>query len=81
MLETPAGMVLIQNSGYTGQQKNWRKKAKELAPWMYLSRMALEEMFGVEQVRTFVHFVLGGGVMEIMATAQVEVEATKETAR
>ncbi len=80
ILETPEGLILIQNSGYTGQQKNWRKKAKELAPWMLLCRMALQEMLKVDNVRTYVHFVLGGGVMEIMANAQVDVPVVEKTA-
>ena len=64
-METKDGLVLIQNSGYGGQQKHWRQKAKELAPWFLLSKMAMRELFAVDQVRTLVHFVLGGGVVEV----------------
>ena len=66
MLETNEGIVLIQNSGYAGQQKQWRQKAKELAPWFLLSKMAVGGFFGKENVRTLLHFVLGGGIVEVI---------------
>lgn len=66
VLETEQGIVIIQNSGFAGESKNWKKKAKELGDWFYLSKKAVQSVFGVIEVRTMVHFVLSGGLVEVV---------------
>lgn len=64
ILETRSGLVLIQNSSFSGDSSQWKRKVKELDSWFYLSQLALKDLFGQQEVRTFLHFVLGGAVVE-----------------
>ncbi|MCB0588402.1 MAG: hypothetical protein KDD06_24125, partial [Phaeodactylibacter sp.] len=67
LLETPKGLVIIQNSGFDGGElpKMKQRALQNLGSWCYLSGCAAREIFGQEQVRTFVHFVLSGTLVEI----------------
>jgi ATP-dependent helicase/nuclease subunit A len=65
VLETDHGLVLIQNSGFAGDSKRWRSKASELSDWLHLSKTALREIFDAVAVKTMVHFVLSGAVVEV----------------
>ncbi len=67
VLITDNGILLIQNSGFAGEPKNWKRKAQELGSWFFLSKMALAEAFDTTSIRTFVHFVLGGALVEVDA--------------
>lgn len=68
IIETPEGLILIQNSGFAGDEKNWNKKAKDLGNWLQFSKAALQEVFDEPRVRTFVNFVLGSGLIEVEFT-------------
>ncbi|MEM9822474.1 MAG: UvrD-helicase domain-containing protein [Bacteroidota bacterium] len=70
VVETSEGWVIVQNSGFSGDQSKWKKKAKELGPWMYLSRLAIMELFETKKVQTWVHFVLLGFILEVNTTAK-----------
>ena len=66
VLETDEGLVVIQNSGFAGDLKAAAKHAKErLADWLFLSKLALQQIFEGVKIRTMVHFVLNGAVVEL----------------
>jgi ATP-dependent helicase/nuclease subunit A len=66
ILETDKGLMLIQNSGFSnGQTPRLRQKALELGPWLHLSKSALQTIFDEPRVRTMVHFVMSGGLVEV----------------
>jgi len=56
---------IIQNSGFAKGKKEWKNKALKLAPWFFLSKMALKEAFSGKEIRCFLHFPLGGGLVEL----------------
>ncbi len=65
------GIVLIQHSGFPGGSKKWRQKAQELGPVLHLMKESAAIHFQSHlknsntKIQTFVHFVLGSGLMEI----------------
>lgn len=65
VLETDEGLILIQNSGFPGEGKSRNNKAIELAPWLYLTKTALQTIYGQASVRTFVNFVMSGMLVEL----------------
>lgn len=65
VLDTPEGIILIQYSGFPGDGRARDYKAIELAPWLYLTKTALQITFDQPDVRTFVHFVLSGTLVEL----------------
>jgi ATP-dependent exoDNAse (exonuclease V) beta subunit len=71
VIETDRGLVLIQNSGFGGDSKKWKQKACELGDWLFLSKTALREVFNTVNIRTMVHFVLSGAVLEVEAKEEV----------
>ena len=71
ILETEDGIVVIQNSGFSGGQKGWPKKSKELADFLYLTEIAVKEIFNIQKVRSYVHFVLGAGLIEVKIQQKV----------
>ncbi len=63
--DIPGGKILIQNSGFAGGNKNIQKKAQDLASWLYFSKSALQEIFDTPLVRTYLHFVMSGVLVEV----------------
>lgn len=62
---TDKGILIVQNSGFSGSHKEWKKKTKALASWMYLTKKAAANHFGEEQpIMTCLHFVMTGGFVE-----------------
>ncbi len=70
VLKTKDGIVLIQNSGFEGAQDKWDSKIQkgELPDFMFLAKKAIQEIFDTRQVQTYVHFVLGAGLVELEVT-------------
>jgi ATP-dependent exoDNAse (exonuclease V) beta subunit len=69
---TDKGILIVQNSGFAGKHKEWKKKAKELASWMYLTKKAVAAHFGAEQpISTCLHFVMTGGLVEFEVKVKV----------
>lgn len=67
LLETDQGWIIIQNSGFAGEQKKLKSKAlSDLGDWCFLCRLGVKEVFQTEEVRSFVHFVMKGVVLEIL---------------
>ncbi len=73
ILETEDGLVVIQNSGFAGGQKSWLKKSKELSDFVFLSELAIQSIFGQQNIRSYVHFILGGGLQEVQIHQKVTV--------
>ena len=46
-------------------KKEWKNKALKLAPWFFLAKAALKEQFSRQAIRCFLHFPLGGGMVEL----------------
>ncbi len=65
LLDTPQGLALIQNSGFAGQGDACKKKALGLGPWLAISKEGLQIAFDRPDIRTYVHFVCAGLVMEL----------------
>ncbi|MCB0629132.1 MAG: UvrD-helicase domain-containing protein [Saprospiraceae bacterium] len=65
VLETPHELVIIQNSGFSGEGRSRQNKAIELAPWLYLTKTALQVIYAQASVRTFVNFVMSGTLVEL----------------
>ncbi len=65
VLETGHGLIVVQHSSFSGDAKNQKNKALELADWMYLTREALKIIFNQKRIQTFVHFVVVGTMIEI----------------
>lgn len=66
ILETDDGLVIIQNSSFTGKsQKQVLKKARDLRAWLHLSKMAVQQIFQKQKVRTYVHFVMDSRIAEV----------------
>ena len=56
LLQTDSGWVIIQNSGFVGDEKKYRTKAQELGSWCQLSKQAVQRQFNTIPVQTYVHF-------------------------
>lgn len=65
LLESDDGIALIQFSSYAGDMKRYRAKAAEMAPFLYFSKAGVQQVFQEENIRTFVHFVLNGAMVEL----------------
>ena len=65
LLESEDGIALIQFSSYAGDMKRYRAKAAEMAPFLYFSKAGVKQVFQEENIRTFVHFVLNGAMVEL----------------
>lgn len=65
LLENEDGIALIQFSSYAGDMKRYRTKAAEMAPFLYFSRTGVQQVFQENNIRTFVHFVLNGALVEL----------------
>ncbi|MCB0570286.1 MAG: UvrD-helicase domain-containing protein [Phaeodactylibacter sp.] len=67
ILETDNGLIVIQNSGFeeSDPARMKQRAIQNLGSWCYLSRLGLQQLFGTDQVRTFVHFVMSGTLIEV----------------
>lgn len=73
ILETDDGLVIIQNSGFAGGEKNQNKKAKELADFLFLAELAIHSVFGENNIKSFVHFILAGALQQVLIQQKVVV--------
>jgi ATP-dependent exoDNAse (exonuclease V) beta subunit len=65
--DTEKGWIVIQNTSHR-TLKGWPKKAKSLQNWFYFAEKAIRLHFNIpadEPCRLFLHFVLGGGMIEV----------------
>lgn len=70
LLENDTEIHLIQHSSFLGKHKQWFSKAKEQATWFYYVQLALKEIFPDKKVRLWQHFIMSGGVQEIILKPQ-----------
>lgn len=72
ILLTDQGAVILQNSSFAGDRKAAARKAtKELGDWLYLSRLAVQEIFQIAHCTTWVHFVLSGTLVQVETAEQL----------
>jgi ATP-dependent helicase/nuclease subunit A len=67
LLETPDGFVIIDHKSFPGAASHWESKAMEYAPQLATYSKAIE-MAGGAVIGRFVHFTVGGGMAELVAT-------------
>ena len=65
LIEREDGIAIVQFSSYAGDMKRYRTKASELAPFLYFSKEGVQQVFRETNIRTFVHFVLNGAMVEL----------------
>lgn len=70
VLDTPNGLVLIQNSSFHGDPKSCERKALDLGHWLGLSKLGMEKALEREVSHTYVHFVLLGRIVEVISTIE-----------
>lgn len=73
VLETDDGLVIIQNSGFSGEEKSWTKKSKELFDFLFLAEVAILKTFEQQNIKSYVHFVLGAGIQQVLIKLKVSV--------
>lgn len=64
VLETPSGYVVIDHKSFPGRASEWEERALRYAPQLMTYAMALR-MAGREVAGMFVHFTIGGGMVEV----------------
>ncbi len=70
VLITDNKVLVCQNSGFTGDAKRYRKHALDsLGSWSFLTQRALAEQYPNKQIEVWVHFVLGGALVELQPQA------------
>ena len=65
VIETDQGIVIIQNSDFTGKVNQYKNEALKMTPWLHLCKTALQVIFQKGKVRTMVHFVLNGTLIAV----------------
>ena len=67
ILETPDCWMVIQNSGFYGEEKSQKKHIESLGDWVKLSDLALREALpeSIKEFRYFIHFVIKGNLWEV----------------
>jgi ATP-dependent exoDNAse (exonuclease V) beta subunit len=71
LLETPAGVVVIDHKSFPGRSTDWPERAVTYAPQLFTYAHALE-LLGKNVVGCFVHFTIGGGMVELRRAAPGE---------
>ncbi|HMJ13683.1 MAG TPA: 3'-5' exonuclease, partial [Polyangiaceae bacterium] len=64
LLETPNGFVIIDHKSFPGRASEWESRALGYAPQLAAYATAIEMAGGVV-IGRFVHFTIGGGIVEI----------------
>lgn len=64
LLETPKGFVIVDHKSFPGRASEWEPRALGYAPQLMTYAKAIEMAGGVVLGR-FVHFTIGGGIVEI----------------
>lgn len=64
MLETPSGVVIIDHKSFPGRASEWEARALSYAPQLMTYAKAVR-LAGRTVLGTFVHFLIGGGIVEV----------------
>ncbi len=65
LLETPQGFVVIDHKSFPGRAEHWPQRALDNAPQLLTYAAALQ-MAGGTVLGTFIHFTIGGGIVEVV---------------
>lgn len=65
LIETPAGWVVVDHKSFSGHQGEWPKVAESYAGQLNAYAEALPLATGKPVLGTYIHFILGGAVIEI----------------
>ncbi len=65
LLETPDGFVIIDHKSFPGRASEWEERALGYAPQLMTYAKAIE-IAGGRVAGMFVHFLIGGGIVEIV---------------
>lgn len=67
VIETEDELIIIQHSGFSGDSSKWESKIQkgELPDFLYLAQKACREIFNKRLVKTYIHFVLGAGLISL----------------
>jgi ATP-dependent exoDNAse (exonuclease V) beta subunit len=65
LIETPAGQLIIHNDFLSGEEKLLRKRALALGMELEISKEAVKKVIGEGEVKTMIHFILDGLLIEI----------------
>jgi ATP-dependent exoDNAse (exonuclease V) beta subunit len=65
LLETEEGLVVILYTSFIGDEKSRMRKAKDMAAWLQGCKEAAQIVFDKSTVRTWVHLVLYGSLVEV----------------
>lgn len=79
IIQTENEWLIIQNTSSRDYRKNWKKKVKDLYAWFYFAEEAVRTDFNLDkntEVRSFLHFVLGGGMIEISTSEKKQRQLT-----
>ncbi len=64
LITTPAGLVVIQQSRFSGE--GWERRANQLGPFLYYAGEAASSAAGLPVLKRYVHFVALGAVAEVV---------------
>ncbi len=72
IIETEDELVIIQYSGFSGDPSKWKSKIQngELPDFLFLAAKACREIFDKRIVKTYIHFVMGAGLLAIEVEQQ-----------
>ncbi|NJK83052.1 MAG: hypothetical protein HC912_03775 [Saprospiraceae bacterium] len=66
LLITPQEVVLVQNSGFFGEDKRNRKHIIDtLGAWSFLATKGLKQVYPHRKIKVWINFVLSGTVVEV----------------
>jgi ATP-dependent helicase/nuclease subunit A len=66
ILDTPAGWIVIDHKSFPGMQSQWPQEAEGYAGQLYAYSDALSQATEKSVIGTYIHFIVGGGIIEII---------------
>lgn len=66
LLETPAGWIVIDHKTFPGPQAQWPQEAADYAGQLRAYSDAVQQATGKSVAALYLHFVVGGGVVQVM---------------
>ncbi len=77
VLITPQEVILIQNSGFYGEDKRNRKHIIDsLGTWSFLASRGLKQVFPNKRIKVWINFVLSGTIIEVKIKQVVQAPKT-----
>ena len=66
LVDTPNGWILIDHKAFPGRKEEWPKRALEYSGQLWAYRRAVEKATGLPVLGQWIHFCVGGGVVEVV---------------